>query len=76
MNMNTTGSLRFEIINHNKVFFSYQTIVAVQIATKLYLTNKRYSVTTSKHLSIIKCNTNYIKCFKVNPKCLEKLARV
>lgn len=36
--------------NGNVVFFSYSTPVAARVDGKLYRTEKRWSVTTSKHI--------------------------
>jgi hypothetical protein len=53
MKLNTLGSNQTEIVkdNGNVVFFSYNTPVAACIGGKFYRTDKKWSVTTSKHVN-------------------------
>ena len=52
MKLNPLGSNRNEIeIKGNRILFSYSTPVAAWVNGKPYRTDKKWSVTTSKHIN-------------------------
>lgn len=56
-NLNSTKSLRAYEYSNYTLYVSYETVVAFQYKGKKYCTDKKYSVTTSKHLGQIEgCN--------------------
>lgn len=59
LSLNIIGSNKTELTaNGVKVLFSYNTPVACWINGQFYKTNKKWSVTTSKHINSWVCSDN------------------
>lgn len=51
---NTATSVEFKAAGHNiKVYFSYKTVIAIEMGSNLYISDNIWSNTTGKHLNDI-----------------------
>jgi hypothetical protein len=51
--INGPNHYAFRIANGNEFYFSYKTLVAAKIGSRFVRTSKKWSCTTSKHLTIM-----------------------
>lgn len=58
-----------------RVFYSYSTPVAVEVGSKLYVTEQKYSPTTSKHIGLFKKESGG-EVVSVAQDVIDKLAGV
>ena len=61
-------SLYFENIGDNKIYYSYNTTVAFETPTKIFICENVWSVTTAKHLNRIEEITGRSKADRIKYK--------
>lgn len=68
-----SGALSVQTLGNCRIYKSYSTIVAIKTETDFFVTDRKYSVTTSRHMSIIHRQEKYISSTEKTPDELNRM---